>query len=45
MESLAYTTSKKVENIQLENYHEFLRGYTDMISKNVLNSEDFTYKT
>ena len=43
MESLAYTTSKKVENIQLSNFHEFLRGYTDMISKNVLNSEDFTY--
>ena len=44
MESLAYTASKKVENIQLENFHDFLRGYTDIFSKNVLNSEDFTYK-
>ena len=44
MESLAYTASKKVENIQLENFNDFLRGYTDIFSKNVLNSEDFTYK-
>ena len=44
MESLAHTSSKKVENIQLENSHEFLRGYTDTFSKNVLNSEDFTCK-
>ena len=44
MESLAYTAQKKVENIQLENSHEFLRGYTDIFSKNNLNSEDFTYK-
>ena len=44
MESWAYTASKKVENIQLENFHDFLRGYTDIFSKNVLNSEDFTYK-
>ena len=44
METLAYTVSKKVENIQLENFHEFLKGYTDIFSKNVLNSEDFTYK-
>ena len=44
MESLAYTSSKKVENIILEKFHEFLRGCTDIFSKNVLNSEDFTYK-
>ena len=43
-ESLTYTASKKVENFQLENFHEFLRGYSDIFSKNVLNSEDFTYK-
>ena len=44
MDLLAYIASKKVENIQLESFHEFLRGYTDMFSKNVLNNEDFTYK-
>ena len=44
LESLAYTASEKVKNIQLENFHEFLRSYTDIFSKNVLNSEDFTYK-
>ena len=40
MDSLAYTALRKVENIPLENFHEFLRGYTDMFPKNV----DFTYK-
>ena len=44
MESLAYTTSKKVESIQLENFHEFLGYYTDIFSKNVFNSKDFIYK-
>ena len=44
MDLLAYIASKKVENIQWESFHEFLRGYTDMFSKNVLNNEDFTYK-
>ena len=44
MESLADTALKKVENIQLQNFHEFLKGYTDIFSKNVLNSEDFTNK-
>ena len=43
-EALAYTASKKVENIQLENVYEFLRGCTDIFSKNVFNSEDFTDK-
>ena len=44
MESLAYTALKKVENIQLQNFNEFLRGYTGIFPKNVLNSKDFTYK-
>ena len=44
MKSLANTVSKKVKFIQLENLQEFLRGYTDIFSKNVLNSGDFTYK-
>ena len=36
MESLVYTASKKVENIQLPNFHKFFRGFTDIFSKNVL---------
>ena len=44
IEPLAYAGSKKVENIQLENFHEFLREYTDMFSKNVSNCEDSTDK-
>ena len=44
IESLAYTASKKVENIKLENCHEFLREYTDIFLKNVFNSKDFTVK-
>ena len=44
MEQLAYTALKKVENIQLENFHKFLRVCTNIFSKNVLNSEDLTYK-
>ena len=37
MESLAHSAS-------LENFHEFLRGYTDIFSKNVLSTNDETYK-
>ena len=47
LKSLAYTVSKKKkkkENIQLEDFHEFLRACTDIFSKNVFNSEDFAYK-
>ena len=44
MESLAYSASKQVDPSQLENSHEFLRGYTDIFSKNVLCTNDETYK-
>ena len=44
MESLAYSASKQVDPSQLENFHEFLRGYTDIFSKNVLSTNDETYK-
>ena len=36
MESLAYSASKQVDPSQLENFHEFLRGYTYIFSKNVI---------
>ena len=44
MESLAYSASKQVDPSQLENFHEFLRGYTYIFSKNVLSTNDETYK-
>ena len=44
MESLAYSASKQVDPSQLENFHEFLRGYTDIFLKNVLCTNDETYK-
>ena len=44
MESLAYSASKQVDPSQLENLLEFLRGYTDIFSKNVLCNNDETYK-
>ena len=28
----------------MENFHEFLRGYTDIFAKNVISTEDHTYK-
>ena len=43
MESLAYSASKQVDPSQLENFHEFLRGYTDIFSKNVLSTNDETF--
>ena len=44
MESLAYSASKQVDPSQLENFHEFFRGYTDVFSKNVLSTNDETKK-
>ena len=28
----------------MENFHEFLQGYTDIFRKNVISTEDHTYK-
>ena len=44
MEKVAYIASKKVENLELENFYEFLRGYTDIFTKNLLSTEDLTYR-
>ena len=43
MEKLAYLSSKKVDNLQLEDYYEFLRGYTDIFTNNLFSTEDHTY--
>ena len=44
MESLAHSASKQVGPSHLENFHEFLLGYTDIFSKNVLSTNDERYK-
>ena len=44
MESLVYSASKQVDTSQSENFHEFLRGYTDIFSKNALSTNNETYK-
>ena len=44
MQSLPYSASKQVDPSQLENAHELLHGYTDIFSKNVLSTNDETYK-
>ena len=44
MESLAYSTSKQVDPSPLENVYQFSCGCTDIFSKNVLSTNDETYK-
>ena len=44
MESIAYIASEKVDQNDLENFHDFLRGYTDIFGKNMISTEDHTYK-
>ena len=44
MKSIAYIASEKVDENDLENFYEFLRGYTDIFAKNVISTEDHTYK-
>ena len=43
IESITYITSEKVDQKDLENFHEFLRGYTNIFAKNVISTEDHTY--
>ena len=42
-ETLAQRTSDSVEPHQLEEYRGFLRGYTDIFTKNVFQTKDYTY--
>ena len=44
MESIAYIASDKVGQTDLEKFHEFLRGHTDIFAKNMISTEDHTYK-
>ena len=38
-----YRASDYVHHQNLENFHEFLRAYTDIFIKNVYATKDFTY--
>ena len=42
METRAYITSEKIDQNDLENFREFLRGYTNIFAKNVISTEDHT---
>ena len=42
LETLAQRTSDSVEAHRLEEYHEFLRGYTDIFTKNLFQTKDYT---
>ena len=44
MESIAYIASEKVNQNAWKNFHECLQGYTDIFVKNVISTEDHTYK-
>ena len=44
MESVAYIASEKVDQTDVENFHEFSHGYTNIFAKNVISTEDDTYK-
>ena len=44
IKSIAYINSDKVDQTDLENFLQFLRGYTDIFAKNVVSTEDHTYK-
>ena len=44
MESITYIASDKVDQTELQNFHEFRRGYTGIFAKNVILTEDHTYK-
>ena len=43
LEGVAESTDKAVGPIEKENFHEFLCANTDIFTKNVHNTKDFTY--
>ena len=44
METISNSPTKCVEGNKVEDFHEFLRAYTDIFSKNIYATKDFTYK-
>ena len=44
METVSHSATKYVEDNKVEDFHEFLRAYTDIFTKNIYATKDFTYK-
>lgn len=44
METISQRVDSDVVDEDKEQFHEFLRGYTDIFIKNVQNTKDYTYK-
>ena len=43
MESLADSLKGNIDHENLEHFHEFLRGYTDIFTNNIYATKDYTY--
>ena len=43
MENVAKAVNKDLDNEKREDFHELLRAYTDILSKNLYFSTDYTY--
>ena len=43
METISNSPTKCVEGNKVEDFHEFLRAYTDIFTKNIYATKDFTY--
>ena len=43
MESLADRVKGNIDHKNLEHFHEFLRGYTDIFTNNIYATKDYTY--
>ena len=43
MESLAESVKGSIDHKNLEHFHEFLRGYTDIFTNNIYATKDYTY--
>ena len=44
METVSHSAIKYVENNKVEDFHEFLRAHTDIFTKNIYATKDFTNK-
>ena len=44
IETDSHSPTKYVEDNKVEDFHEFLRAYTDILTKNIYATKDFTYK-
>ena len=44
METISHSATKCVEDNKVEDFHDFLRAYTDIFTKNMYETKDFTYE-